>query len=208
MNKYSIMLVDDHPLIVAGNVNIAQETPDFEVIATASNGQAALKQLANLTDQLDLLIFDYSMPQMDGNEFLNELNRQNYTFRKMLLTTVEEPAIFEKMLHSGLDGIVLKTAPVAEILSTAKFLIENPQSTVVGTEVKNLTKARENPLVELDSQILTLIAEGKHVKEIAQQMSFSERAIKYHLTEIYNQLGAVNRAQAVAIAISKHWIKL
>lgn len=206
MNNYRLMFVDDHPLIVEGMVNIAKEVPDIQVIATARNGLDALKKISLIADQLDLVIFDYSMPLMDGKQFLYQLNQLNLNLRKMLLTTIEEPTIFESMLQDGLDGIVLKMAPVTEILQTAKFLIDNPQSSVIGTEVKQLTARKQTPLTTQDSRILTLIAQGYHVKEIAKKLSYSERTIKYHLTEIYQKLGAANRAQAVAIAVSHNWI--
>lgn len=208
MSSYHLMFVDDHPLIVEGIVNIAKSMPELKIVATAGDGPTALKKIPAIAGQLDLIIFDYSMPLMDGEQFLYKLNQLNFNFRKMLLTTVEDPAVFENMLQNGLDGIVLKTAPVTEILQTAKFLIDNPQSSVIGTEVKKLTVRKQSPLTAQETQILTLIAQGYHVKEIGQQLSFSERTIKYHLTEIYQKLGAGNRAQAVAIAVSHKWIKL
>lgn len=167
-----------------------------------------MELLDKFAEQLDILIFDYSMPGMNGIELLREIKKRNYHFRKLLLTTFEDSNVFDIMLQDGLDGIVLKSAAVSEILGTAKFLVDNPQSTVVGTEVKQLVTRKESPLSTQDSEILILIATGHHVKEIAKEMSFSERTIKYHLTEIYSKLGAVNRAQAVAIAISQNWIQL
>lgn len=202
------MFVDDHPLIVDGIVNITKKISDVEVIATANDANEALELLDKFAEQLDILIFDYSMPGMNGIELLREIKKRNYHFRKLLLTTFEDSNVFDIMLQDGVDGIVLKSAAVSEILGTAKFLVDNPQSTVVGTEVKQLVTRKESPLSTQDSEILILIATGHHVKEIAKEMSFSERTIKYHLTEIYSKLGAVNRAQAVAIAISQNWIQL
>ncbi|KRM90129.1 response regulator [Liquorilactobacillus cacaonum] len=208
MASYKMMFVDDHPLIVDGIVNITKKISDVEVIATANDANEALELLDKFAEQLDILIFDYSMPGMNGIELLREIKKRNYHFRKLLLTTFEDSNVFDIMLQDGLDGIVLKSAAVSEILGTAKFLVDNPQSTVVGTEVKQLVTRKESPLSTQDSEILILIATGHHVKEIAKEMSFSERTIKYHLTEIYSKLGAVNRAQAVAIAISQNWIQL
>lgn len=208
MASYKMMFVDDHPLIVDGIVNITKKISDVEVIATANDANEALELLDKFAEQLDILIFDYSMPGMNGIELLREIKKRNYHFRKLLLTTFEDSNVFDIMLQDGVDGIVLKSAAVSEILGTAKFLVDNPQSTVVGTEVKQLVTRKESPLSTQDSEILILIATGHHVKEIAKEMSFSERTIKYHLTEIYSKLGAVNRAQAVAIAISQNWIQL
>lgn len=208
MASYKMMFVDDHPLIVDGIVNITKKISDVEVIATANDANEALELLDKFAEQLDILIFDYSMPGMNGIELLREIKKRNYHFRKLLLTTFEDSNVFDIMLQDGLDGIVLKSAAVSEILGTAKFLVDNPQSTVVGTEVKQLVTRKESPLSTQDSEILILIATGHHVKEIAKEMSFSERTIKYHLTEIYSKLGAINRAQAVAIAISQNWIQL
>lgn len=208
MASYKMMFVDDHPLIVDGIVNITKKISDVEVIAIANDANEALELLDKFAEQLDILIFDYSMPGMNGIELLREIKKRNYHFRKLLLTTFEDSNVFDIMLQDGLDGIVLKSAAVSEILGTAKFLVDNPQSTVVGTEVKQLVTRKESPLSTQDSEILILIATGHHVKEIAKEMSFSERTIKYHLTEIYSKLGAVNRAQAVAIAISQNWIQL
>lgn len=84
------------------------------------------------------------MPGMNGIELLREIKKRNYHFRKLLLTTFEDSNVFDIMLQDGLDGIVLKSAAVSEILGTAKFLVDNPQSTVVGTEVKQLV-TRKNP---------------------------------------------------------------
>lgn len=208
MNEYKLMLVDDHPLIVEGLTNMVKQTDNIKIVATTANGADALMIIKRTNLPIDLVIFDYRMPTMLGDEFLKKLNAINFLGRTLLLTTFEDQVIFEKMWGSGLDGILLKTASVTEIINTAKFLIDNPSNKVWYQDTVGHNKDIQNPLTIKEQTVLSKIAQGEHVKEISEELRLSEWTIKYHLTDIYNKLGTSNRAQAVAISISERWISL
>jgi DNA-binding NarL/FixJ family response regulator len=100
------------------------------------------------------------------------------------------PAAYREGLNLGFEEVVALVLAALEDVSQTL-----PSPTTAGKE-----RAPENPLSEREQEVLGLMAAGHSDKEIAQELCIAERTVRYHLTSIFNKLGADNRPQAVLLA--------
>ena len=104
MYKYSVLLVDDHPILLEGMKNLLQKP--FEATHVATSGLMAL-ELIKTTD-FDLLITDYEMPGMTGLELVKAARKAQPDMKIIVLSMHDDPAVIKELLRSGVMGYILK----------------------------------------------------------------------------------------------------
>lgn len=200
---FQIMILDDHPLIIDGLVHMFDNEIDFEVVYTAEKSQDGLNFLAK-NSSVDLIIFDFRIPDMNGYDFAIQLKDVNYDGQAVMLTMVDDPSLSKKMNNVGISKIISKSESMDKILSDIKEVTYHNEA-----QFKSNSSHNDNQfLTETEKIILTRISQGHHISLIALEMNMSSRSVKYRLTGIYSKLGASNRSQAIALAIKKQIIKL
>jgi len=203
-----VMLIDDHQLLREGLKTILETTTDFEVVAEATDGQMGLCQLAQMVP--DIIILDIRMQPMDGITMLQHLRDQGSQIPVVVLTTFDDQKPIQQALKLGAKGYLLKDASRETIIQT----LHNALNGQVALEAEIAAKAFQpiatttKPLSSQNKKILTAVAHGYHSKEIALTMHLSERTIKAHLTQIYNEFGVFTRAEAVAYALKNDLIEI
>lgn len=200
---FQIMIVDDHPLIIDGLVHMFDTEADFEVVYTAEKSQDGLDFLVK-NASIDLIIFDFRIPDMNGYDFAVQLGNLNYNGQAVLLTMVDDSVLLKKMNNVGINKIISKSESMDKILSDIKEIAYHNEA-----QFRSSISQHDNQfLTETEKIILTRISQGHHISVIALEMNMSSRSVKYRLTGIYSKLGASNRSQAIALAIKKQIIKL
>src|SRR4030088_3025702 len=99
-----LVLVDDHPIILDGLVQLFSTEPDFEVVARAASGEEGLKAVRRLLP--DILVLDLRMPEMDGFAVLLELQRLRLPTRTVVLTALDDEEVLQA-IYLGARGVVL-----------------------------------------------------------------------------------------------------
>lgn len=202
------MILDDHPLIIDGLVHMFDNETDFEVVYTAEKSQDGLNFLAK-NSSVDLIIFDFRIPDMNGYDFAIRLKDLNYDGQAVMLTMVDDPSLLKRMNNIGISKIIFKSEPMDKILSDIKKVTYHNEAQFKPNSSHNDNQFLDNQfLTETEKIILTRISQGHHISLIALEMNMSSRSVKYRLTGIYSKLGASNRSQAIALAIKKQIIKL
>lgn len=108
------------------------------------------------------------------------------------------------MNNIGISNIIFKSESMDKILSDIKEITYHNEA-----QFRSSISHNDNQfLTETEKIILTRISQGHHISLIALEMNMSSRSVKYRLTGIYSKLGALNRSQAIALAIKKQIIKL
>jgi DNA-binding NarL/FixJ family response regulator len=111
-------------------------------------------------------------------------------------------------VRAGAKGYILKGASVEEIAQAVRVVqaggsyLEPRVAAKLVAEVRAPRRAG-GLLSGRERAVLQLVAEGLPNKQIAQSLAISERTVKFHLTSLFNKLGADNRAQAVALAVQR-----
>lgn len=206
-----VLLVDDHPLFLAGLRNLLT-AHGVEVLGTARDGLDALEQARALRPEVILL--DIQMPQLNGLAALRLIKAEFPEMRVVMLTMSAEEADLFEAIKSGACGYLLKTQDTDEFFAllqdaadgkvalsaelAARVLQEfsRQANTVSSPE----DKALHAGLSPREIEVLTLVAQGLTYKEVGAKLALTERTIKYHMGEIVRRLHAENRAQVIAYA--------
>jgi two-component system nitrate/nitrite response regulator NarL len=205
----SVVLADDHPIVLGGLRTLIQTDPNFEIVAVCSDGQAALQAIAEL--QPDLAVLDVSMPGLNGIEVLAEINARGLKSRVVFLTASAGDHQIVEAAERGAYGLILKDA-AADMLLTCMQSVSSGRrwipSDLVEAALQREQQRRsknikvEGALTPREREIVLLAAEGLSNKEIARKLGLSDGTIKIHLHNIYHKLGVSNRTALTALALS------
>ncbi len=197
-----ILVVDDHPVVRDGLAAMLNTQSDFEVVGEASDGEEALRKVAD--SDPDVLLLDLEMPGVDGIETLQRLRERKARARAIVFTVFDTDERIVSAMKAGAKGYLLKGAPRDDVFRAVRVVNEG------GSLLEPLIASRfldsiNNPdaLTARQKEVLKLIATGLLNKEIADRLYISERTVKFHVSEILAKLGAGNRTEAVAIATQR-----
>lgn len=209
-----VILTDDHSMIREGIKQLLEIDGEIEVIGEASDGLECLGLLKKM--KADVLLLDINMPNMNGLQVLEKINKSQYDIKVLMLTVHNEIEYLIKAIDIGIDGYLLKDSGSAE-LRKAIFSIYNGEKYIQ----PELTPLLNQKLVEKESdldkihsltkrelQILKLIAEGLFNKEIGDRLNISERTVKNHVFNLFKKIDAADRTQAAVFAIRNNVVDL
>ena len=206
MTKIRIFVADDHALVRMGLVTLLKMERDFDVVGEAEDGQATVRKVLKLKP--DIVIMDLMMPGMDGIEATQQLHSSLPSARTLILTTSSSSTDIANALQSGAAGAILKSAANADLLSAIRAIARGER--YVSPGIRDLLS--EDPpiptLTDRQREILQSIIRGLTNPDIAVQFGISLASVKDHINLIFQKLGAANRAEAVAIALRKHLLKI
>ncbi len=207
MTPIRIMVVDDHLIVREGLRWMLDGATDIEVVGEAETGAEALGAIPSVSP--DVVLLDIHLPEPDGLEVLAEIRDSYPDIPVVMLTMSDEPEYVEEAVRVGAAGYLVKNAPQAELIRAIKAAAAGDayiQAEVTGPLLARF--AREvrarwaAPTISpRELQIVGLLAEGMANKQIASQLGISDVTVKGYLQELYEKLGASDRAQAVAIAL-------
>jgi DNA-binding NarL/FixJ family response regulator len=204
-----LVLADDHRIILEGLEQLFRREKDFEVLATATNGEAALA--AVIRHKPDVLVLDIRMPQGDGLWVLKQVYTQKLPTRVVLLTaTLDADEVLDAM-HSGVSGLVLKEAAAVNLVDTVRRVHRGErvlEPTLVSRALDRLAQREEaKKIVEVlsprETEIVKMVAAGLRNKEIAYKLSIGEGTVKTHLHTIYEKLGVHGRVELTMYALER-----
>ena len=205
MKKTSILLVDDHAVVRMGLTAIINLEADLRVCGEAENGETAVR----LADELkpNVIVMDFSLPGMDGAEATAAVLKASPSSKVLILTSFGTSADLSRAIAAGAIGAVTKNLSNDElsnaIRDTARgiphFSPEIRQALNESADDKAFTKRQ--------MEVLDSITRGLSNDDIALMLGISKSRVKQHLNEVYEKLGASNRAEAVAIAMRRQLLK-
>ena len=203
----TVVIADDHPVILEGLVEILNSQKDIRVVASGADGEEASK----LYDQLlpNVLILDLRLPKKNGLQVLNELMARGHsTPRVIIMTTVDcEEAIFQA-IRAGAKGYLVKVADPQEIREAVRRVAKGEIFFPPEVGLK-LAKSYASPrLSKREMDVLESLASGKGNREIGHALDIGEGTIKFHVKSILRKLDVVGRAEAVAVAARRGIIQL
>ena len=205
MKKTRILLVDDHAVVRMGLSAIINLQADLKVCGEAENGEAAVRLAAELKP--DVVVMDFSLPGMDGAEATAAVLKASPSSKVLILTSFGTSSDLARAMAAGAVGVVTKNLSNDELSSAIRdtargiqhFSPEIRQTLSEGTDDKAFTKRQ--------MEVLDSITRGLSNDDIALMLGISKSRVKQHLNEVYEKLGASNRAEAVAIAMRRQLLK-
>ncbi|HEY2435256.1 MAG TPA: response regulator transcription factor [Vicinamibacterales bacterium] len=203
----SVVLVDDHPIVLQGLQHLFARQPDITVLATCATVAEGLT--AARTSHPDVMVLDLRMPDGGGLALLDSLNREALGVKTVILTAAISDTEVAQALQKGIGGLVLKE-------SAPEQLLECVRSVHAGTrwiDPDTLGRAAPPPpqrnhaaaeraatLTSREREVVKMIAAGLRNRDIGERLSISENTVKVHLHNIYEKLGVEGRMELLLLA--------
>lgn len=206
MKKIRVLVADDHALMRMGLATLFKTDPVLTVVGEAEDGQQAIDKTAEAKP--DIVVLDLMMPVISGADALRIIKQKRPEAKVVILTTFAISDVLSRALEEGADGALLKSTPNEELLDIIHRVADGER--YVSDEVKELIRSDPPlpPLSPRQRQILEAVAKGLSNKEIATKLNLKPDSIKSYFDILFNKLGASSRAEAVAIALRKHLLKI
>ena len=197
-DQIRVMVVDDHPLVRSGLMQLLSAEEGIEVVAGVTSGREALEMVVEAAP--DLVLMDVSMPGMDGIAAAREILQRRPSTRIVMLTSYAEQETVMAALDAGAIGYLLKDAEPEELVRAVRAAArgESPLAPRAARAVlaSRSAKAPEAYVTPREGEVLDLVGEGLANKQIAQRLGISEKTVKAHLTSIFQRLGVLSRTEA------------
>jgi DNA-binding NarL/FixJ family response regulator len=210
MKKISLMLVDDHQMVLEGLRSLLQHHQDIEIRFACTNGQAAIDYLmaGNL---IDMVLLDINLPGMNGFELCKLIKKKFPAIKIIALSTHQERSAVTRMLQNGASGFLSKSADGKELSAAIHTVDAN--GIYLGTEIQQemtspgTSGAAALPkLTRREKEILIHIAEGKTTSQIAEALFLSHLTVETHRRNIMQKYEVNNVAALIRLAMEQGMI--
>lgn len=196
----SVLVVDDHPIVLDGVRHLVDSTPWIALAAYARTGREAVT-LAGQT-QPDVVLLDLRLPDMLGPEVIRGIQRVAADARIILFTAYPDHAAVEPALAAGAKAVVLKDADRADLVDTIRRVATGealPGTTPGSPEISQQLSRnlRRYALTRREYDILRHISMGETNPEIAQALGLTRNTVKTYVQSALTKLGARNRIEAL-----------
>lgn len=192
-----VVLADDHPVVRQGLRQAIESDQSLKVVAEAGDGHQALALVKRLKPEI--VVLDIDMPGLDGLAVARAIGEQNLGSEVIFLTIHREEDLFDAAIGLGVKGYVLKDSALGDIVSGIKAVASGQHYTspalttyLLNRQRRAASLAKERPglhaLTATERRVLTLIADYKTTKEIADELFISPRTVETHRTNICHKL--------------------
>jgi len=207
-----ILIADDHPVVRKGLKDIIEETPDMVVGGEARNGQEVLENVRK--SDYDVVLLDISMPGRSGLEILKELKSEKPELSVLILSVHPEEQYAVRVLKAGASGYLTKeSAPDELIAAIRKASIGRKyiSSSLAEKLAFDLEIDAEKPLHETLSdreyEVMCMIASGKTISEIAEELFLSVKTISTYRSRILEKMRMKSNAELTHYALKNRLVE-
>ncbi|TXE16144.1 response regulator transcription factor [Psychroserpens burtonensis] len=191
MNNITLVVADDHPLLLSGLVG-QLKNHNYDILATAENGAIALERILNLKPSIAIL--DEEMPRLTGFEVIQKCIEKKIETKFIILTSHKEKSFIYKAKKLNISGYILKDDPFKELHNCIQSISNGtPYFSSTFTRVFEDEVAPQLKTMKLLSPservIVRLIGQGESSKDIGELLSLSHRTIEKHRSNIIAKLG-------------------
>lgn len=195
MKRLRLLLADDHDIVIEGLRRVLDH-PDIEIVGVVNDGRSLLRAAKEI--QPDIVIADVTMPQLNGIDAARHIRKHNPGVKIVFLTMHSEVTFATEALAAGGSGYVLKNSAGDELLPAIREAMKDRiyVTKSIAETVRHGLSSRSNgwrnshdKLTSRQREVLQLLAEGLHVKEIATRLSLSPRTVEFHKYRIMEELG-------------------
>lgn len=199
----SVMLVDDHRVVLEGYRRLLEPDASLRVVAEASSADSAYRAFCEFAP--DVIVLDIAMPGASGVDAMRRMLARDDKARIVVCSMYEDPIYVDRCLANGARGYVTK-ASAAEVLVAAIKAVGQGERYLSPDAAAALARwqARErDALASLNAremEVLRQLVRGASLVDVAAMMNLSEKTVANYQTLIRQKLGARNAAQLLRAA--------
>jgi DNA-binding NarL/FixJ family response regulator len=203
-----ILIADDHAVVREGLKQIISETSDMRVTDEANNGQEVLNKVSE--QHYDVVLLDITMPGRSGLDVLKQLKSKKPKLPVLMLSVHPEEQYAVRTLKAGASGYLTKGSATDELISairkisTGKKYVSSSLAEKLAFDLDlDHEKPRHEILSDREYQVMSMIASGKTVKEIADELSLSVQTISTYRSRILEKMKMKNNAEIIYYAVKQ-----
>jgi DNA-binding NarL/FixJ family response regulator len=201
-----VLIADDHPIVREGLKLIIRATRDITVAGEASNAEEVLNQIMQQDFQVALL--DISMPGRNGLDILKQLKSIRPGLHSLILSTHPEEQYAVRALKSGAAGYLTKDSVPEELITAIRKAAQGGKYISAGLAERlafdaagNTVEFAHEMLSDREYQVMRMIASGKTVKQIGEELALSIKTISTYRRRILEKMHMRSNAEIIYYAI-------
>jgi DNA-binding NarL/FixJ family response regulator len=193
----SMVIADDHPLILAGIAALIESEPGFQLLGQAVNADQTVDQYERL--QPDVLLVDLNMPG-GGLDAITRIRKAHGEAKIVILTTYEGDENIHRALEAGASAYLLKQSGFDEIVHCVRQVANHRRYLPPELAEKLALRIHGSALSRRELDILAHLSAGKSNKLIARDAGIGVGTVKYHVNNILSKLNVSCRTEAACVA--------
>lgn len=198
-DKITVLVVDDHPIALAGMRKILESAPDIVIVGEAQDAAQVQQLVAGLRPRI--LLLDLKMPGLRPAE-LEKWVREHYPGTDTLvLTAHDRDSYLASMMEAGAKGFLSKEESEHKLISAIRRAASgaslfDDEQIARAKRWKETVSDKWEGLTNQERRVLELIGEGLDNKLISEQLAVSQKTVEYHATNIFRKLEVKTRQEA------------
>jgi two-component system invasion response regulator UvrY len=203
-----VFVADDHAVVRRGMLQILEEVPDMVSAGEAGTGREVLRAMQK--HDCDVLVLDISMPDGSGLEVLKQLRTLRPDLRVLILSMYPEKQYALRALKTGAAGYLTKESAPDELIAAirkvargGRYITQSLAERLAGELADKVEKEPHETLSDREYQVMTMLATGKSVTDIATELSLSVKTVSTYRARILEKLGLDSTAEIMRYAIEQ-----
>jgi two-component system invasion response regulator UvrY len=201
-----IIIADDHPIVRAGMKQIISQAADMQVAEEADDGRQLLHKIRS--ENFDVVILDITMPHIDGLDVLKQLKIEKPKLPVIILSIHPESQYALRVLKAGASGYVTKTSAPDELINAIRKVYRGGKYISASVAEKlafqldaDFEEMPHEALSDREYQVLCMLASGKTVTEIADELALSVKTVSTYRSRILEKMDMKNNAELIHYAV-------
>jgi two-component system NarL family response regulator len=205
-SKIRTLIVDDHFIVRMGLAASLGEEGDIEVVAQAENGEQAV--LLHRKHRPDITIMDARLPRMSGLDAMEAIRAESPEARFVVLSVHDTEEDVHRAYALGAGAFLAKGVERGELVRAVRAVARGEILVPPAAAAALEQRAGRAALTPREHEVLEQVARGLSNKEIATRLGIAEVTVKIHVSHVLEKLGALDRTQAVGLALKRGIIAL
>jgi len=208
-----VLIADDHTIVRKGLEQILEETSDLTVAGQAKNGHQVIEKISK--DHFDVVVLDISMPGRNGLDILKQIKSIQPKLPILILSMYPEDQYAKRVLKAGAQGYISKESATEQLVTAIrrvaggrKYITANLAEKLASDLEKDHTGLPHEKLSDREFQVMCMIAAGKTVSAIADELALSVKTISTNRTRILEKMNLKNNAEIICYAVKNNLVNL
>jgi len=209
-----LFVVDDHAIVRRGIVQVLSEHPDVQIVAEAAD-YAGLRAELKKHGEPDVLVMDVGLPGKNGIDILKALRDEHPKLKVLMVSMYPEDQYAVRAFRAGAFGYLNKaSAPeklleaLSQVIAGRKYVTpEIAQALIENLNAPEDEVAPHEKLSDREFQTLKLIASGKRLSDIAEELALSPKTVSVYRARILEKMGMSNNAELTHYAIKNNLVE-
>lgn len=206
-----VLIADDHAILRRGLAQIISEAGDMQVCAEAENSAQAVKYARE--HALDVVLLDISMPDRNGLDTLKQLKKEKPKLPVLMLSMHPEETYALRAIKAGASGYLNKqSAPtllvtaIRQVAGGRRYISPAVAEALAGTIADGSDRPAHAMLSDREYETMRLIASGKRLKEIAEEMHLSVKTVSVYRARLLEKMQLKNNSELTRYALEKQLV--